>query len=235
MAYQSIGIGTTADDGTGDSLRIGADKVNDNFSEIYTLLGTGSALTSGLSATASVVTLGSAVLTTPTISGAVSGTQTSATITTLTNTTLNSTTVNAGTATLAAGSLTDSSGAIDFGNENLTTTGTLASGAITTSANLTINSSAIVFEGASADAHETTVTVTDPTADRNITIPNITGTVVTTGDTNSVTGTMIAADTVAEANMANDAIGSAELKSVATLLIKNSSGSTLKTIYGAGA
>ena len=235
MAYQSIGIGTTADDGTGDSLRIGADKVNDNFSEIYTLLGTGSALTSGLSATASVVTLGSAVLTTPTISGAVSGTQTSATITTLTNTTLNSTTVNAGTATLAAGSLTDSSGAIDFGNENLTTTGTLASGVITTSANLTINSSAIVFEGASADAHETTVTVTDPTADRTITIPNITGTVVTTGDTNSVTGTMIAADTVAEANMANDAIGSAELKSVATLLIKNSSGSTLKTIYGAGA
>ena len=235
MAYQSIGIGTTADDGTGDSLRIGADKVNDNFSEIYTLLGTGSALTSGLSATASVVTLGSAVLTTPTISGAVSGTQTSATITTLTNTTLNSTTVNAGTATLAAGSLTDSSGAIDFGNENLTTTGTLASGAITTSANLTINSSAIVFEGASADAHETTVTVTDPTADRTITIPNITGTVVTSGDTNSVTGTMIAADTVAEANMANDAIGAAELKSVATLLIKNSSGSTLKTIYGAGA
>ena len=58
---------------------------------------------------------------------------------------------------------------------------------------------------------------------------------MTTGDTNSVTGTMIAADTVAEANMANDAIGSAELKSVATLLIKNSSGSTLKTIYGAGA
>ena len=235
MAYQSIGIGTTADDGTGDSLRIGADKVNDNFSEIYTLLGTGSALTSGLSATASVVTLGSAVLTTPTISGAVSGTQTSATITTLTNTTLNSTTVNAGTATLAAGSLTDSSGAIDFGNENLTTTGTLASGAITTSANLTINSSAIVFEGASADAHETTVTVTDPTADRTITIPNITGTVVTTGDTNSVTGTMIAADTVAEANMANDAIGSAELKTLSTLLIKNSSGSTLKTLHGAGA
>ena len=235
MAYQSIGIGTTADDGTGDSLRIGADKVNDNFSEIYTLLGTGSALTSGLSATASVVTLGSAVLTTPTISGAVSGTQTSATITTLTNTTLNGTTVNAGTATLAAGSLTDSSGAIDFGNENLTTTGTLASGAITTSANLTINASAIVFEGASADAHETTVTVTDPTADRTITIPNITGTVVTTGDTNSVTGTMIAADTVAEANMADDAIGSDQLKSVATLLIKNSSGTTLKTIYGAGA
>ena len=227
MAYQSIGIGTTADDGTGDSLRIGADKVNDNFVEIYTLIGNGTALTSGLSATASVVTLGSPVINTPTIAGVVGGTQTSATITTLTN--------NAGTATLAAGSLTDSSGAIDFGNENLTTTGTLATGAITTSANLTINSSAIVFEGATADAHETTVTVTDPTADRTITIPNVTGTVITTGDTNTVTGTIIAADTVAEANMANDAIGSAELKSLSTLLIKNSGGSTLKTIHGAGA
>ena len=46
---------------------------------------------------------------------------------------------------------------------------------------------------------------------------------------------MIATDTVAEANMANDAIGQAELKSVVTLLLKNSSGSTLKTIHGAGA
>ena len=46
---------------------------------------------------------------------------------------------------------------------------------------------------------------------------------------------MIAADTIAESNMANDAIGSAELKSLSTLLIKNSSGTTLKTIHGAGA
>jgi hypothetical protein len=45
----------------------------------------------------------------------------------------------------------------------------------------------------------------------------------------------IAADTIAESNMANDAIGSAELKTLATLLIKNSAGSTLKTVYGAGA
>ena len=39
--------------------------------------------------------------------------------------------VKAGTATLAAGSLTDSSGAIGFGNENLVTTGTFGAGAIT--------------------------------------------------------------------------------------------------------
>ena len=45
---------------------------------------------------------------------------------------------------------------------------------------------------------------------------------------------MIALDTVSEINMANDAISSVELKDVVTLLIKNSGGTTLKTIYGAG-
>ena len=51
----------------------------------------------------------------------------------------------------------------------------------------------------------------------------------------NVTGAKIANDTVTEANMANDAIGSAELKTLSTLLIKDSAGSTLKTLYGAGA
>lgn len=36
----------------------------------------------------------------------------------------------------------------------------------------------IIFEGATADAYETTLTVTDPTADRTITLPNATGNVV---------------------------------------------------------
>ena len=40
----------------------------------------------------------------------------------------------------------------------------------------------IVFEGATADAFETTLTVADPTADRTITLPNTTGTVVVSGD-----------------------------------------------------
>ena len=244
MAYQAIGIGTVADDGTGDSLRIGADKVNDNFVEIYTLLGDGTDLTSGISATASVVSL-----TAPTISGAIGGTQTTATITTLANTTLNTTTINgttlnAGTLVLAAGSITDSSGAIDFVNENLVTTGTFGAGTTTlgttTTGALTCGAivstgATIVFEGATADAYETTISITDPTADRTITVGNVTGTLVTTGDTNTVTGTVIAADTVAEANMADDAIGAAQLKTLSTLLVKNSSGTTLKTLYGAGA
>jgi len=229
MAYQSIGLGSAADDGTGDTLRVGADKVNDNFSEIYTLLGTGTSLTSGISSTSSVVTL-----TAPTISGVVGGTQTSATITTLTTTTVNGTTLNAGTLALAAGSITDSSGAISFGNENLTTTGTLTAGNATVGT-ITSTGATIVLEGATADAYETTLTVTDPTADRTITFPNVTGDVVTTGDSNTVTGTMITTDTVAEANMADDSVGSDQLKTLVTLLIKNSGGTTLKTIYGAGA
>ena len=45
------------------------------------------------------------------------------------------------------------------------------------------------FEGSTADAHETTLTVTDPTADRTITLPNATGTVLLTdGDGSNLTG-----------------------------------------------
>ena len=38
MAKQTVGIGTTANDGTGDTLRVGADKINDNFNEVYAAL-----------------------------------------------------------------------------------------------------------------------------------------------------------------------------------------------------
>ena len=41
------------------------------------------------------------------------------------------------------------------------------------------------FEGATADAHETTLTVADPTADRTITLPNASGTVALTSDIGS--------------------------------------------------
>ena len=44
MAKQTINIGTTANDGTGDPLRTAFDKANDNTNEIYSLLGDGSTL-----------------------------------------------------------------------------------------------------------------------------------------------------------------------------------------------
>ena len=72
--------------------------------------------------------------------------------------------------------------------------------------NLTMQQSDIIFEGDTIDAFETTLTVVDPTADRTITLPNVTGTVVTTGDTNTVTGTMIANDTVGPDNLAHTAV-----------------------------
>jgi len=213
---------------------------------------------------------------------------------------LTSPTVVAGNLTLTNGSITDSSGSISFGNENLTTTGTINGGAITgtsitgsgathtlgtveisgntlrstDSTRLNINDSfranafetqtglltvneiggfpfltssasggaisaalaidanlylstarTLIFEGATSNTERTTVTVADPTATRTITIPDETGTVITTGSIDAITESMIA----------NDAIGQNELKSLVTLQILNSSGTTLKTIYGAGA
>ena len=55
---------------------------------------------------------------------------------------------------------------------NKTLTGPVVSG-------LTLSDSGIVFEGSSADAHETTLTVTNPTEDRTLTLPNSTGTIET--------------------------------------------------------
>ena len=55
---------------------------------------------------------------------------------------------------------------------------TFASGQ--TTSGLNIGANGIVFEGATADAHETTLTVVDPTQDNTITIPNSTMTAITT-------------------------------------------------------
>ena len=45
MAKQGLNIGTTSNDNTGDTLRVGGDKINDNFNEIYSALGNGTNLT----------------------------------------------------------------------------------------------------------------------------------------------------------------------------------------------
>lgn len=41
MAQQTIGIGSSANDGTGDDLRTAGDKINDNFTELYSAAGLG--------------------------------------------------------------------------------------------------------------------------------------------------------------------------------------------------
>lgn len=129
---------------------------------------------------------------------------------------------------------------ISFGTANILTGGSIqAAGFIYTS-----SSNGIVFEGSTADNFETDLVVVNPTADRTITIPDITGTLITNADTATVTNTMLAGsitggklldDAITEAKIADDAVGQDQLKSLVTLQILNSSGGVLKTIYGAGA
>ena len=71
MAYQAIGRGTSANDGTGDDLRSGAGKINANFVEVYTKLGDGSTLTTDtVTLNTATQTLTNKTLTAPTITGA---------------------------------------------------------------------------------------------------------------------------------------------------------------------
>jgi len=69
----------------------------------------------------------------------------------------------------------------------------------------------IEFEGATADSFETTLQVVDPTADRTITLPDVTGTVVTSGDTGTVTATMLASNSVTTAKITDANVTAAKL------------------------
>ncbi len=71
----------------------------------------------------------------------------------------------------------------------LATTDTLTNKTLTSpvASGLTLSDASIVFEGATANAHETTLTVTDPTADRTITLPDATDTLVGLATTDTLT------------------------------------------------
>jgi len=74
--------------------------------------------------------------------------------------------------------------------------------------NSTVNpafGSSITFEGATANDYETTLAITDPTADRTITIPDVTGTVITTGNLSDITNIGVFTSTITmEGSTAND-------------------------------
>ena len=68
--------------------------------------------------------------------------------------------------------------------------------------NISVNAGKVIkFEGATEDAYETQLSVVDPTADRTISLPNSTGTLITTGDTNSITSAMITDGTIVDADI----------------------------------
>ena len=70
----------------------------------------------------------------------------------------------------------------------------------------------LVFEGATDDGNETTLAITDPTADRTISVPDRSGTLITSGDTGTVTSTMIADGTIVNADVnASAAIAQSKL------------------------
>lgn len=70
---------------------------------------------------------------------------------------------------------------VGSGNNVVLSTNPTISGLYVTSTLGIESGASIVFEGSTADAYETTLTVTDPTADRTITIPDATGTVALLG------------------------------------------------------
>ena len=78
--------------------------------------------------------------------------------------------------------------AIEGGSISYTTLNTTTTNATTLNVK---EDGTIVFEGATDDGFETTLTVVDPTADRTITFPNETGTVHTTGGTTTHTNIII--------------------------------------------
>jgi hypothetical protein len=130
---------------------------------------------------------------------------------TLTNKTLTSPTINGGT---FSGSFT--------GTKDVT--GTVLSGA-----------SPLVFEGASADAHETTWAFTDPTGDRVISIPNATDTLIGKATTDTLTNKTFDLDantltgSLAEFNAALQSDSFATLADTLTLTNKTFTNPTINT------
>lgn len=239
MAYQSLGLGSAADDGTGDNLRQGGTKINANFSEIYTLFGTGTALTSG-------ITCGQDDLTFVGSSYNVVWDKSASAFNFLDNSKASFGTGNdleiyhdgshsyindnGGTGNLYIKAtnffLTDENGESKVGmigdgavtlyhNNSATRLATTDSGITVTGSLLVTNSvevgAYLIFEGSTDNDNETTVQVTDPTADRTITIPDETGTLMTTGGTGNVTSAMLADNSVTSAKIASGAVGTAEI------------------------
>ncbi len=94
--------------------------------------------------------------------------------------------------------------AMEYDETKMSTTGSsVMTGDLQLGQNISIK-----FEGSADDAHETTLTAANATSDKTITLPDTTGTVVTTGDTGTVATAMIAADAVNGTKIADDSINS---------------------------
>ena len=81
----------------------------------------------------------------------------------------------------------DVSGALTVGGSATITGNLTVSGTTTTVNSTTIDvQNSLRFEGSSADDHETTLTTVDPTADRTISLPNASGTIIIKDSSNNI-------------------------------------------------
>jgi len=121
-----------------------------------------------------------------------------------------------GTITFPTMSNVDMGGDFTIGNQSddtCTITGHLTvAGTTTTTQTIALGvADTIIFEGASDNTEETTLTVTNPTADRTITLPDESGTVVTSGSSAVVTATMLAANSVDSSELVNGSVDSSHM------------------------
>ena len=191
----------------------------------------------GISSSGNIATTGSAAVKTNTIDDVSGGViNINAAIITSGDATLGSINVSGNTITSNNSNLVTFNDNVSTGTNKLTVNGTEyggTSGDIFSSSWETSFGSSIrlapnkllIFEGATDDNFETAISVTDPTADRVINIPDAGGDVMLTGGTGQVGNT----------NIADNTITSAKFNNAVSLVLYNSSGVALKTLFGAGA
>ena len=191
----------------------------------------------GISSAGNIATTGSAAVKTNTIDDVSGGViNINAAIITTGDATLGSINVSGNTITSNNSNLVTFNDNVSTGTNKLTVNGTEyggTSGDIFSSSGETSFGSSIrlapnkllIFEGATDDNFETAIAVTDPTADRVINIPDAGGDVMLTGGTGQVGNT----------NIADNTITSAKFNNAVSLVLYNSSGVALKTLFGAGA
>ena len=127
--------------------------------------------------------------------------------------------------TFAHGGTTDVINTVQASLENLATNRLRKTGGDITGALTIKEAGSLVFEGTDADSSTTTLSVIDPDADRTINLPNISGTLITSGDTNTVTSTMVDGSLTNNNLAAGASIAHNKLASLtaASILIGNSS------------
>ena len=139
-------------------------------------------------------------------------------------------------AVAAVGSATSVTFDIDSSVVTLTGTQTLTNKTLTNPtitgisiSGMNVTDSSITFEGSTNDAFETTLTVTDPTADRTITFPDATGTVTLLDVAQTLTNKTISGSSNTLSNIANSSLTNSSVTIGSTSV---SLGATVTTFAG---